>query len=171
MRSARRLLCLIVPLALSCGPVQDYSHVHTGCTGWLSEDWYAAMLTQVEHSDARSCPLGIQPGGQASSGGKVLDLTVPEWTIGAAQWLQVEPHSLITATSSHQCIQPIGFAQQAAFFLGQSQPPQGNRWQAEAWVSWPVQTSPEYVCFSVALANPFILPRAVITIPYNGSEF
>lgn len=170
MDKSKLLVPLFVLLVSACGLVQDSGHAHTGCSAWHNSDWSAAVLTALEHSDDRSCPLGLQPGQQATSGGKVYDLTVPEYTIGSANWLTIEPHQSVFG-SQNTCSSSLGSAQTAGFYLGQSQPPQGLRWQAETYVSWQVQNSPEYACFWITVSNPNLSPRAVITIPYNGSQF
>jgi hypothetical protein len=162
----------LVVTGMGCAEyVTDPGHTHAGCNAWYDNAWTTYVRSYLAHSDYRSCPLGLQPGQQATSGATVYDDTAPPNEPGDPWLLDVQLFVYIIG-SDRECVTPLGYTQSSTFYLGQNRSGSGPyQWQASAWVTWTVQSSPEYVCFDVHLSStPFEKPHAVITIAYNGTQ-
>lgn len=169
---ATLLIAMVVGFIGCAEYVTDPGHTHVGCTAWYNSAWSNHVRSYLAHSDMRSCPLGSQPGEMVTSGGTVYDDVALPNQAGDPWVLDVQPFENFVG-SNRDCVFQLGYPQSANFYLGQNRSGSGPyQWQAAAWVSWTVQSSPEYVCFDVRLSStPFVRPHALITIAYNGSQF
>lgn len=164
----RRSAVLLALLLAGCGNIVDPNHSHSGCTIWYNSVWQSAGANlQLDHSDARSCPLNIQAGTYAQTGGKVYDnnAVYPAQGDPISLTIQAFDYSL---GSNRDCYTPLGYSSTNWFAYGQTS--SGYRRQAEAWPYYYAGDSPDAACFEVNMWSQTTNARAVITINYWGQQ-
>jgi len=161
---------VFVSAASGCITITDPSHTHPGCTAAYNSEWQTYIRFEINHTDPRTCPVGLQYGQQGTSGGIVYDLTAPPYpTAPNSQWLDLGVYDYSFGVG--QCSNAYVFATE---FFSWGQPRPGStalyEWRAQRYVSFTRLESPDYTCFEVRLNSPFIHPKSVITINYYGDQ-
>jgi hypothetical protein len=169
-------VAVLAAALVGCLSVTDV-HTHQGCTAWYDTAWNSYVRFSLNHSDSRTCPLGIQYGAPASSGGVVYDRTAVygSGTFPNTWFLETRAFDLNVGTA-HDCTFPLGNLAYQSFAWGQPEPGtnQSYGWRAEGWVSYNAGDSPDFTCFRVAFSTnpaPFVFDaHAVVTINYWGDQ-
>lgn len=156
--------------ALACTSMVDVVHsTHSGCSEGHNSAWTTYVGGVISHSDSRSCPVGLNVGGAATSAAKVYDTTAPNYGYGTAQTISVTTTPNAYTFYDYTCSGALAYPNESYFYWGS--PRSGSSslydWQADPTVSWTVSTNPEYLChgvFTSATTNPVL---AVITVSYS----
>jgi hypothetical protein len=159
-------------IAGACSTITDAAHVHQGCTVGYTTAWQTYINSEIAHSDARSCPAGLNPGSTPTSSAVIYDNTAPNYGSGSASSISLDVTPNQYSMYDQTCSFVLAYTQTSYFYWGQARP--GHYlydWQVNPSATWTVVQTPEYLCFRVfsyATVDPI---RAVITINYWGTQW
>lgn len=157
-------LAVIALAACACSIIIDSPHTHTGCEVWYDGNWPGLVGGELNHSDARSCPVGVAVGEETSSSADVWD-TRASYPDRDAWIVYMEVGDDITP--SHYC---SGILDSDTEFFAWIYNSQESRYEShsELSVTFTRGVAPDYVCFRVGLLNdyPVLDTRAAITMYY-----
>lgn len=163
----------------SCSTLTDVFHVHQGCTANSGSVWNSKVRFDIDHNDARSCPVGAEYGSTASTGSIVKDLTA-QWPddYGEATYLALRVSDDATYFAGEVFSSCVGTTlgndvqENFSWTPAPPAPNQNNRYRvAQTFASYTVSYNPDYACFEVGLSGTIDKARARINIAYYGEQW
>lgn len=175
---ARALVIILVGIVSACGEGGETpAHPHANCSYSYNSHWGQTNFLLV-HSDGRDCPLAVDVGQSAYTGGTVYDLNWPN-----SRYPNFPPSGDGIKTGEELQILVFDDINNGGSLLGSftntfgwgfSRDPFASppwEWQSGGSVGYSAGASPDYALFSVEIDElPFGHAEALMTINYWGTQ-